>query len=193
MLVSASKRRIIQVGSVYIVAVYITYFLAGVGIFYFMQFLAPVRKIMIIIFAILLAVLAIIDIKDYFFYGKGISLKIPESKKEKIKRLVNKSTIPSAIVLGFLVSAWELPCTGGVYLGILALLADTATKAQAIGYLLVYNIFFVLPLIVILLLMVFGMQEKHLHHYVEKHKRNMRLIIGIVMLLLAIFLIWSLR
>lgn len=59
---------------------------------------------------------------------------------------------PATFVLGFLVGLFEFPCTGGVYMGILGVLAERARFLEGVGYLIVSNLAFVLPLIVILLL-----------------------------------------
>ncbi len=187
-MVSSSRRKILTVGSVYILSVYVTYLLAGVGLLYVLSKLSSIRFILIAVFGAILVIAGLINIKDYFFYGKGFSLKIPESKKDNIKKWVNRASIPSAIILGFLVSAWELPCTGGVYLGILALMSDTLTKMQAFWYLLVYNVMFVLPLIIIMFMMAYGVTEEHIQKWVSKHKKTMKLVSGLVMIVLAVIM-----
>lgn len=192
MMVSSSRKRIFKVGGVYIISVYITYLLAGIGLLYILQSLSFIRDIVIWAFAAILVVGGIINIKDYFWYGKGVSLKIPESKKKKVQAWITKASVPSAIILGFLVSAWELPCTGGVYLGILALMSNTLTKMQAFWYLLVYNILFVMPLIVILFLFAYGMTEETLKSWLDKHKKTMKLAMGIIMIILAVVMFWFL-
>ena len=67
-----------------------------------------------------------------------------------IARWMHKATTPSAFVAGLLVSTVEVPCTGGIYLAILGMLASKTSFMQGFTYLLVYNVTFVLPLIIIL-------------------------------------------
>ena len=183
--VSNSKKRMIKAGSAYVIAVYITYFLAGIGIFSIIQ-ISGMSLWIVKVAAILAILFGLINIKDYFWYGKGFSLKIPESKKHIIEAWAHKANIPAAFVLGFLVSMFELPCTGGVYLAILAMLANTVTRAGAIGYLLLYNIMFILPLIAIIGLVTFGMKTEHIERWRTSKKNVMKLMLGLLMLLLGI-------
>ncbi len=178
--VSNKKRRMLKAGIVYILAVYVTYFLAGLGLLSIIQ-VSGLSRIIVKVAASLAILAGIINVKDYFWYGKGFSLKIPESGKKIIENLTKKANIPAAIVLGFLVSMFELPCTGGVYLAILAMMANSVARIEAIGYLLLYNLMFILPLIIILIAIYFGMKAEHIENW-RKSKRNlMKLVLGLLL------------
>lgn len=185
---SSNKKRMVKAGSVYIFAVYLTYFLAGIGLLSVIQvsgFSGYVVK-----GAAVIAILAgLVNIKDYFWYGKGITLAIPKSRRKTIEKWTRKANVPSAFILGFLVSMFELPCTGGVYLAILAMLADGVTRAKAVAYLLVYNFMFVLPLIVILVLVLRGMKAEHLESWRQDKKTWMKLAMGLLLVALGIIMI----
>lgn len=186
-----SKKKIIAVGLTYIITVYIVYFLAGLGL---LSAIASTSLTAIIYYfaGILLIILGLVDIKDYFWQSEtGPLLKIPESKKASIEKWVKKASFPGAIVLGFLVSAFELPCTGGVYLAILAMLADQTTKFNACLYLLIYNLFFILPLLIIWGLTYWGYNSQKLKTWQEKNKKIMRLILGIGMIILGILIVFK--
>ncbi|MFH1331930.1 MAG: cytochrome c biogenesis protein CcdA [archaeon] len=186
--VSSTKKRMIKAGLVYIGAVYVTYFLAGLGLLAAIQVIG-LTQIIVKVAAGIAIIAGVINIKDYFWYGKVISLQIPESKKGIIEKWVYKANIPAAIVLGFLVSMFELPCTGGIYLAILAMLSNTVTQTTAIYYLLIYNLMFVLPLIIILLAITFGMKAEHIENWRQKKRNWMRLVMGLVLLALGIALL----
>jgi len=188
--VSNTKKPMIKAGLAYISAVYVSYFLAGLGLLSIIQ-IAGISLIVIKIAAVVAIVAGLINIKDYFWYGKGFSLKIPESKKPIIERFAKKANIPAAIVLGFLVSMFELPCTGGVYFAILALLADKVTKINAIYYLGIYNLAFILPLIIILLAVLFGMKAEHIERWRTRRKNVMKLILGLLLILLGLSLLFN--
>ncbi|MBR9678203.1 MAG: hypothetical protein GOU97_02860 [Nanoarchaeota archaeon] len=179
-----SRRKIIKIGSVYIITVFITYLLAGIGIFTVIQKITSLTFIIYNVAAWIAIIFGIINVKDFFFYGKGISLKIPESRKGIISKFSRKATVPAAIVLGFLVAMFELPCTGGVYLAILSLLARSGF--MAIPYLMLYNIIFVLPLFIIMALAYVGVSTKKLEKW-RMGKRNwMKLLLGAFMIILGI-------
>jgi cytochrome c biogenesis protein CcdA len=76
-----------------------------------------------------------------------------------------------------------------MYLAILALLANEVTKTTAFWYLVYYNVIFVLPLIIITLLFMFGLEADKLQQYMETHKKKARLIIGIALLIIGALLL----
>ena len=183
----SNKKRILIVGLTYIFAVYITYYLAGLGIFKSIQSFTQITSIIYNIAAIIAIFAGAVNVKDFLFYDKGFSLRIPKSKKEIISKWAKKATIPSAIILGILVSMFELPCTGGIYLAILSLLAKSAINGYF--YLAIYNLVFVFPLFVILSLTYSGTKLKTLNKWKESNKNWMKLISGLFMLLLGIGMI----
>jgi cytochrome c biogenesis protein CcdA len=129
--------------------------------------------------AVVLIFVGLVNVKDFFWYGKGFTLAIPESKKPLIQKYVRQASIPAAIVLGFLVSAFELPCTGGVYLAVLGMLASRETQLSAVPYLLLYNFIFVLPLFVILGMVYFGISAKQMEEWRNKNRKWLRLVLGL--------------
>ncbi|MBU4502018.1 MAG: cytochrome c biogenesis protein [Nanoarchaeota archaeon] len=189
--ISSTKRRMVRAGTMYILSVYITYLIAGLGLLTVIQ-VSGMSRFMVYAAATFAVFAGLVNVKDYFWYGKGFSLKIPKSMNPTIEKWTRKGNVPAAIVLGFLVSMFELPCTGGVYLAILAMLASTTTNLMAFFYLLLYNVMFVLPLIIILFLVTKGMKAEHIENWRLSKKNWMRLAMGLFLLLLGIgmFLGW---
>jgi cytochrome c biogenesis protein CcdA len=179
----ASKRRMINSGLIYITIVYITYLLAGLGILRGFQSLS-LTELVYNIAAVLAIVAGVINIKDYFFYGKWFSLEIPKEHSRTIEKYVKQATLPAAVVLGVLVTAVELPCTGGAYFAILAML-QWAPFWRAFSYLALYNFFFVLPLIVILILFTMGYSADALESMRLEKRKYMRLGIGLLLFFLG--------
>ena len=187
----ASKKRMIKVGLTYIATVFVVYFLSGLGLFIFVQSIG-ITHIVFNIAAVVSIVAGLINIKDFFWYGKGISLAIPESAKPSIEKYIHFATAPAAIILGILVSMVELPCTGGVYLAILSLLASNLTKLQAIPWLLFYNFIFVLPLLIVLIIVVFGFEAGKADKVRLEKRKWLRLIMGLVMVGLGLAMLLGL-
>jgi len=92
-------------------------------------------------------------------------------------------------MLGVLVGIFELPCTGGIYLAILSLLSHRVTLYEGIPYLLLYNLVFVLPLVLILAVIAFWVPPGELERHREKNRPLVRLAMGGVMVLLELILI----
>ncbi len=185
---SKDKKRMLATGSIYIAAVYITYFLAGIGLLLFLQRFNLAEPIGIGV-GVLIILLGLVEIKDFWWYGKGFTLSIPYKRSLQIKEKIKKVTVPGAILLGVFVAAVELPCTGGPYLAITALLSKIGYSPEVLFYLLLYNFIFVLPLIVIMLLVYFGSNAKKLESWRKVNRKWMRLATGIVMIGLGILLL----
>lgn len=187
LLALGSSKLILRVGLVYIATIFVVYFLAGLGLLKVLTTFG-VAGVIYKIAAVILIFVGLVNVKDFFWYGKGLTLAIPESKKPLIEKYVRKASIPAAIVLGFLVSAFELPCTGGVYLAILGLLASRETQLSAVPYLLLYNLIFVLPLFIILGLVYFGISAKQIEEWRTKNRKWLRLVLGLGALILGILM-----
>src|SRR3989344_9002608 len=179
-----AAKRALKIGAVYIATVFIVYFFAGLGLLRAIQFMGATRYVFYAAAVISIAAGAI-NIKDFFWYGKGITLAIPESKKGVIEKYAQKASLPAAIILGVLVSMFELPCTGGIYLAILSLIAKNA-YAMAVPYLLIYNLIFVLPLLIILLAVSFGFSAEKAEKLRLEKRKWLRLVIGIAMIALGV-------
>jgi len=76
--------------------------------------------------------LGAINIKDYFWPGWGLNLKISSSNWRLNAGWMRKATVPSAFVVGLTVSIIEFPYTGGIYLAILGLLASKTIFFQGL-------------------------------------------------------------
>lgn len=185
---SHDRKRMLMTGVIYLIAIYITYFLAGIGLLLFIQRFNLAEPIGVIV-GVIIIILGLIEIKDFWWYGKGISLTIPHKRSLQIEKMVKKITLPGAILLGVFVAAVELPCTGGPYLAITALLSKIGLDILVVGYLLLYNFIFVLPLIILLLIVYFGASTKKLQKWKQKNRKWMRLITGLVLVGLGILLI----
>jgi len=186
MLSIGSRRRMLRAAILYIFAVYVTYLLAGIGIFQAIQSLTKVTHYVYLGSGIIVLVAGLIEIKSFFWPG-GFSLRIPESAKPTIERIAHKGTLPAVILLGILVSLFELPCTGGIYLAILTMMSQH--QNFSIFYLLLYNLIFVLPLLVITIIIYHGTSPALVEKWRLQERNWMNLAAGLVMLCLGIYIL----
>lgn len=185
----SSVRRMLFLGSIYIFAVFITYLVAGLGLIYFLASVPLfVTEYLSITVGLIIIGAGIFEIKDFFWYGKGFSLHIPTVFIDKINRFAKNTTVPGVILLGMFVSAVELPCTGAPYLAIITILSLNF-DFTAFLLLVLYNIIFVTPLIVILLMVAFGVKLPALKKWKQDSRGYMRLFIGLTLIALGWLLI----
>ncbi len=189
LIVTKRKEKMLKIGLLYIGAVYITYFLFGLGLIAFLSSIPITWAEYISIFVGVIVVFAgVSEIKDYFWYGEGFSLAIPHKYAKKIKEKMANLSLWTAVLLGAFVAAVELPCTGGPYLAVTLLLAQNFNLA-AFLMLIVYNIIFVMPLLIILFMAVFGVKLQNIQRWKQNNKAYMRLFTGIILILLGWLLI----
>jgi cytochrome c biogenesis protein CcdA/glutaredoxin len=186
----ATKKRIIAIGLVYISGVFISYYLAGVGLLKAISHFDIATQINLFAAAIVI-IAAFISIKEGLYPDSKQILVIPEKTKKIFINLMQKGTFPAVFIAGVLVSAFELPCTGQVYLGILSLMSQENMKAQAYAYLLIYNFIFVLPLIIILLAAAWGLDIEKLKNLRKDTRKIIKVLIGAIMFILGVWLIYT--
>src|SRR3989344_4990060 len=150
-LISLGKMRsgILRIGGGYLLGLFSIYILIGLGLLQaFHLFNTP--HFMAKVGAAVLIILGGINVLSELFPAFPIKLRIPEAAHHKMAEFMNKASLPTAFLLGALVGLCEFPCTGGPYLMVLGLLHDQVTYWSGVGYLLFYNLIFILPLLVIL-------------------------------------------
>jgi len=186
-----SAKRALKAGLFYSFVVFVVYFLAGLGLFQVIQNVGQIRDWIYLAVGLLVLVLALIEFRDYASARKGKEsiLRISPKVKPFIEKYSKKGTLMAIMILGVVVALFELPCTGGIYIGIISLISQT--PGLAIPYLLIYNIIFVLPLIIMTLLIYKGMSPERLQKWSNSERSWMKLAAAIVMLLIAIYLLWS--
>lgn len=184
-----SKRELLVYGCLYIFAVFVTYILAGLGILYFFNVIPiAISEYISIVVGTIIVIAGLIEIKDYFWYGQGISLAISPERAKQIHDMTRRVTLPGVIFLGVFVAAVELPCTGAPYMAILLFLSQNFDMVAAL-MLVWYNILFVSPLIVILLLIYSGTRIQEVKRWKMKNRTFMRLAVGITLVILGWLLI----
>jgi cytochrome c biogenesis protein CcdA len=184
-----SRKKMLVVGLVFIFAVFCFYFLSGLGIFAVIQ-IAGISRLIAIVAAVIAIAAGVISILSVIGGEQGPALlSIPDRGKGIIEPYVKKASIPAAFILGILVGMFELPCTGGIYLAILSLLSNRMSLMEGIPYLLLYNLFFILPLLIILGVFALGLPLERLEQLQAGSRRKVRVIMGGVMILLGIILL----
>ncbi len=196
-----SSKKMVAFGLLYTSVVYATYLLLGLGILKF-SMSTGFSNFFYWVAALLAIIAGLLEIKDYFWYGKGFSLQILPGGADRIKMYTAKMEkmeqshplllILTTMLLGVFVVAVELPCTGAPYLAILGLLSK-GVYAQAVPLLLLYNLIFVAPLFVIIGIAYFGTSSDALESWRKEHRGLMRLGIGLFLLALGFYMIYSLN
>lgn len=193
-LASSNRKRALITGLMFSLAIFISYFLMGLGLFSAIQAAGLTRPFYIVV-AFLAIIVGLFNLKDYLWYGKWFKMEVPESWRPRMKLLLKGVTSPiGAFFIGFIISLFLLPCTSGPYIIILGLLADVATRNHAILLLLLYNFIFIIPMLFITFGIYFGITTtKTIEEWRTRKLKVLHLIAGIIILLLGIGMFIALK
>jgi len=193
LLASGERKRALKAGIGFTISIYIVYFLFGLGLFSAIQ-ISGISFWFYKFIGFLAILIGLFNIKDYFKYGAGgFVMEIPRSWRPRLKKLLSSVTSPvGAFLMGFVVCLFELPCTGGPYIFILGLLAEKTTQMAAIPVLLLYNLVFVIPLVLLTTFIYFGFTNvEKASEWKDKNIRMLHLVAGIIMFALGAVVIFG--
>jgi cytochrome c biogenesis protein CcdA len=116
---------------------------------------------------------------------------MPAAAGVKTHQWLKQATVPATVGVGFLTGLCTFPCSGGVYVSVITLLNAKTTLAWGVSYLALYNLLFVLPLLVILFAAGNRVVAKRWASWEREHSVRIRLWYGLAMVALgAVMLIW---
>lgn len=179
-----TRRSILGMGAAYITGLFVVYLGLGLGLLNTMTLLGVERPFGMIGAAIMI-LLGFVNVRDAVAWSQDL-LKFPRVAIPTIKRLANEAALPAALALGGLVSMCEFTCSSGVYVGILVLLSSKIRFWEGIIYLLLYNLMFIAPLVVILLIASNAETLLKMDRWRVLNRRQMKAVTGIFMIALGI-------
>ena len=182
-----SRKKIVWAGLSFIFGIFATYVLIGLGVLHVLS-IFNIPNFMSKIGAIAIIIFGAIGLINEFFPNFPIKLKIPQVGYKRIATLVEKATIPATLLLGFVVGLFEFPCTGGPYLFVLGLLHDQQNALRGFGYLIFYNIMFVLPLLIALVIAVNKQVLETMDQIRRAETKQARIWVAVIMILLGVLI-----
>lgn len=182
------KEQIWKMGLVYVGAIFLAYFLIGIGIAQaFIISGAP--HLMAYIGSVLVIVLGLVQIAGAIWPKFPIRLRIPLDTKATLEKWMFKSTLPATFIGGFLVGLCTFPCSGGIYVAIIGMLAAQRTFFQGLGWMVWYNLIFILPLIILLIASSNPKSVEKLQILERAESKKIKLAVGAFMVALGAVII----
>lgn len=171
---------------------YFAFMAAWLNVFVFIGMLRPVQ----VALATTAIVIGCIHVKDFFAYGRGPSLSIPESAKpgiyDRVRRIVMAENLLAAVagafVLAVLVNIVELLCTAGLpalYTSILS--RQGYGPAVRYGYLALYIAAYMFDDALMVGIMTATLSRRRLQ---QSEGRWLKLVSGAVILLLGLVMLF---
>jgi cytochrome c biogenesis protein CcdA len=145
-----ARRRLLGAGSLYVGAVLVTYFIIGLGLFSFLSWLG--RDHLVSRVAVVIAlVMALWMLKDVFLPGVGPSMMAPGGTHGRMQKAMERGGLAGMLIAGVLVGICTVPCSGAIYLDVVAVLHASGGGLTGLALLALYNIAFIVPLLILLL------------------------------------------
>lgn len=182
---SGGRPRIVRNGTVYIAGLFATYMALGLGLLSAMNLLTEghwVGKAA----ALMSMVMGAWILRDAMFPGSRWKLEMPKLFRPGVHKALQATFLPAVFVTGVLVGLCTVPCTGGIYLGVLALLSAGGSSAGGLGLLILYNVMFVVPLVAVLALVTSRVTYRSVARWHLRTKSLVKIILGVVMLFLGL-------
>ncbi len=198
---------LLAVGVSYTLAVYVTYFLIGLGILrslaWFGNRLVLIRLVNVTIGLVSLA-FAGLQVRDVVHLRRGgatreLTSQMPPRWKQAAHAVLRENLarpliITGALVAGVLVTLLEAVCTGQTYLPVLAAVAQVpAAKTRALALLAIYNVGFVGPMVAILALACGGLTTGSMAAWAQRRVVPAKLALAALLAALGAFLLVAAR
>lgn len=186
------RRRAVRAWLLFALSIFISYFAMWLWLFSALATSNNTQIIKLIVW-ILGIIVWLANLKDYFRYGKWFIMEVPLSRRPRMQKLIKSAISPiGAFVTWFIVSLFLLPCTSGPYFTILWYLASESNNLHARWYiyLIVYNLIFILPMILIALLVwLWFKSAEEMAAIKKKNAKTIHLIVWLLMLWLWLFVL----
>jgi cytochrome c biogenesis protein CcdA len=198
-LAGRGRREVLVIGALFSLAVFLTYLGIGLGFFAALRAASAVALVSLLLrwaLVLVLFVFAGLSIYDYALIRGGrpteMLLQLPSALKKRIHasirtRVRTAALVGSSLVLGFLVSVFEFACTGQVYLPTLAYLVRVRRQLDAVGLLVLYNLCFIVPLLLVFGGSYYGVSSARLTTFFQAHMGKVKLGLAVVFAGLAVF------
>lgn len=192
--------QLLMTGAAFCVATFLTYFAIGFGLLSVLDSLTTVLVLQVIVeggMVFILAVLAILSFADAWRYARTgrsevVRLKLPDRGSRLVRKVIHdqfrrRNLLVGAFVAGIVVTAVESVCTGQVYVPTLVYLVRISeAKGTAMGYLALYNLMFLIPLLVAFFLAYAGLETNRLIRFSQRNVVTAKVLLGLLFIGLGI-------
>ena len=185
--IQMTRKKILQIGGIYIAGIFMAYLLIGLGILKVLH-LFNTPHFMGKLGATLLIVFGIINLVNYLFPKFPIKFKIPSVSHTAMGKLMEKASFPASFGLGLLVGICQFPCMGGPYLMVIGLLRDQVTYFSGFGYLVLYNLILIIPLVTVLWITADKIIVDKMQEWKKTNMQRVRFWAGLAMIIIGILI-----
>ena len=188
---TASRPRALAIGVTYIATVFFVFFLSALALVQFVRIIgAQNLDLTKTVIGVFLLVVGIVSIKDFFWYNRWFSFKIPTFTKHSISTLGKTGSFLAIIGLGFIATIAALPCTLGPFTFFSANYLTSMTTMENNLYTALFAFAFIIPMtIVFVAIYAIKVGTDRAEEWRMKSARYMRLVAGLLMVSFGLLLV----
>jgi hypothetical protein len=212
-MVGRRRKEILWVGMGFTGTGFLTHLLLGLGILSFIQhlsFIALFSRIVYLITFLFALFLGLLSLYDYVQLKRGqpsrMKLQVPNFLKKKIHQTIRKTSgnleaeqegqslrsLFAAIIIGLVATLLQFTCTSQVYLPTILFVTNIPSlRGSAVFYLILYNLVYIVPLLVIFGIVYWGVTSEQLSFFLQKRASTIKLLTSLFFFALAAILIFS--
>ncbi len=194
-------RDLLWIGAVFTLGAFLTYFLIGLGLLqalHSLRFAPLLARAIYPIAALFTMALAALSFRDYGRARQGqtaeIALQLPRGVKRQIHQVIRtqlrlRHLALAAFTTAVLVSGLQFVCTSQIYLPTLMYMSQVGgQRLRAVSLLLLYNLMFVLPLILLFLAAYFGVSTRTMAKLAARHTAAVKLVMSFIFVGFTLYL-----
>jgi hypothetical protein len=211
-MIGRKRKEILWVGMGFTGAGFLTHLLLGLGILSFVQhlsFLSLFSRIVYLITFLFALFLGVLSLYDYVQLKRGrpskMKLQIPNFLKKRIHQTIRETSgnleangeghsvrlLFTAIIIGFVVTLLQFTCTSQVYLPTILFVTNIPSlRGSAVFYLILYNLIYIAPLLVIFGIVYWGVTSEQLSFFLQRRASTIKLLTSLFFFVLAGILIF---
>lgn len=182
--VRGASRTVLGLGAFFVIGVLVTYFLLGLGLLTVLASLTdfggnhlPSRL------AALVAIgLGLWMLRDVLLPDAPWKLEAPHALHGRMRDWARFGSPAALFGGGVLIGLCTVPCSGAVYLGVVALLGASGTVAAGLGGLALYNVAYITPLVGLLVLASRPGLIRVINRWHLEHAGGTKLVLALVVL-----------
>ncbi len=194
--------KLLMTGGTYCFACFLTYLALGFGVLRFLKLFSgysAMQKGLDIFMIAVLAIFAVLSFADAWRFRRSgavdsVKLQLPEKLKLRIHAIMRRGLkyfflLPGAFFIGLLVTVLESVCTGQVYVPTLVLLSkETGGASKWLVLLLLYNVMFIVPLLILFFAAYKGMNTPGLIEWSKKNVVVSKMLMGLFFIAMGLSL-----
>ena len=188
---ASTRNKMLSFGITYIATVFVVFFLSAIALVQFVKIIGAQNLMLTKIgIGILLLIIGIVSVKDFVWYNRWFSFKIPSFAKHSLSSFAQTGSFIGVILLGFVATVAAIPCTMGPFTYFSTTYLNVMSPIQNNAYTAIFSLFFIIPMVLVFLaIFAIKIQTDRAEKWRIESARYMKLVSGLLMVAFGLLLV----